>query len=745
MTDPLMDRKRKKRIWAAVIITMMAACVFFFPWKMFKGTSYSTVVTDRNGELLGARIADDGQWRFPPCDTVPEKFRTAIIEFEDRWFRFHPGVNPVSAVRAAVGNIRAGRITSGGSTITMQVVRMSQGKERTYRQKIKEAVLATILELRFSKRKILAMYASHAPFGGNVVGLEAASWRYFGRPPEELSWGEAATLAVLPNAPSDIHLGKNRERLLDKRNRLLRRLHDKGKLDDIDLELAIDEPLPLEPAPLPQYAWSITERYAKEAPGQKSRTTVDLGIQRQVEDVADRWNSEFSLEGASDLAVVVMDVRTGETLAYVGNANRDVSRPGADVDIVRSPRSTGSILKPVLYCALLQEGEMLPNTLLPDIPVNISGFSPQNFNRQFAGAVKASEALARSLNVPAVHMLRKEGVPKFLDLLRKCGMTTLGRSASDYGLSLILGGAEGTLEDITGIYARMSASYQGSVKGFPLNDKCALWWTFDALKEVNRPDEIDFHLIGSVRKIAWKTGTSYGFRDAWAVGVNSDYAVGVWVGNAMGQGVAGITGARTAGPVMFDIFNLLPVVSRTGAYSKDGWFLEPAPSDGIKAEVCHDSGCLKGPDCEKADTLLLPAASLKSAPCPYHRTVQGTSTFILPPAMEWYYRQHHPEYSPLLPEDIKDFEPMEFIYPEGGTEILIPRQLDGSVEGVTFNLAHRSPNQTVFWHLDNEYAGKTQFIHQLRLNPSVGKHTVTVVDESGNSLSVGFTVAENKL
>lgn len=740
-----MDRKRKRGIWAAGIVTVLAACVLCFPRDPFKGASYSTVVTDRNGELLGARIASDGQWRFPPCDTVPDKFRTAIIEFEDRWFRFHPGVNPISAVRAAVGNIRAGRITSGGSTITMQVIRMSQGRERTYRQKIKEAVLATFLEMRCSKKRILAMYASHAPFGGNVVGLEAASWRYFGRPPGELSWGEAATLAVLPNAPSDIHLGKNRERLLDKRNRLLRRLHDKGKLDDLDLELALDEPLPSEPAPLPQYAWSITERYAKEAPGQRSRTTVDLGIQRQVEDVADRWNSEFAMGGANDLAVVVMDVRTEEILAYVGNARRDVSRPGADVDIARSPRSTGSILKPILYCSLLQDGGMLPNTLLPDIPVNISGFSPQNFNRQFAGAVKASEALARSLNVPAVHMLRREGVPKFLDMLRKCGMTTLGRSATDYGLSLILGGAEGTLEEITRIYARMSASYQGSVKGFPLTDKCALWWTLDALKEVNRPDEIDFHLIGSVRKIAWKTGTSYGFRDAWAVGVNADYAVGVWVGNAMGQGAAGITGARTAGPVMFDIFNLLPSGSRTEAYSKDGWFLEPAPSDGIKAEVCHESGCLKGPDCEKADTLLLPAAAMKSAPCPYHRTVQGTKTFVLPPAMEWYYRQHHPEYSPLLPEDLKDSEPMEFIYPEGGTEILIPRQLDGSVEGVTFNLAHRFPGQTVFWHLDNEYAGKTQFIHQLRLNPSVGKHTVTVVDESGNSLSVGFTVAENKL
>lgn len=236
------------------------------------------------------------------------------------------------------------------------------------------------------------------------------------------------------------------------------------------------------------------------------------------------------------------DVRTEETLAYVGNADPDRKRTGSEVDIIRSPRSTGSILKPILYCALLQDGEILPNTLLPDVPVNINGFSPQNFNRRFDGAVPASEALTRSLNVPSVHMLRRFGVPKFLDLLRRCGMTTLDRSASHYGLSLILGGAEGTLGDVTTLYARLSASYQSAdtshtgkgdrLHGFPLTDKSALWWTFDALKEVNRPDEMDWRLVGSIKKVAWKTGTSYGFRDAWAVGVTPDFAVGVWAGLA---------------------------------------------------------------------------------------------------------------------------------------------------------------------------------------------------------------------
>ena len=737
-----------------VIIALLVAYYFCLPKDLFKGTSYSTVVTDRNGELLGARIASDGQWRFPPSDTVPEKFRTALIEFEDRWFAYHPGVNPVSIARAAAGNIKAGHVTSGGSTITMQVIRMSRGRERNIGQKIIEAILATRLELRCSKNEIIGLYASHAPFGGNVVGLEAESWRYFGRPPDELSWGEAATLAVLPNSPGEIHPGKNRTRLLEKRNRLLGSLYRHGHIDSLDFVLACDEPLPGEPVALPQEAHHLTEYYWKTSPGKRIKTAIDIHLQKQIQAVTDQWNNEFSQTGIHDLAAIVKDVRTGETLAYIGNANPDRKRPGGEVDIIRAPRSTGSILKPLLYCALLQDGEILPNTLLPDVPININGFSPQNFNRQFYGAVPASEALARSLNVPSVHLLRRFGVAKFLDILRKCGMTTLKGSASHYGLSLILGGAEGTLGDITSIYSKLSASYQSAdtthtskgdrLHNFPLKDKCALWWTFDALKEVNRPDEIDWRLIGSIKKVAWKTGTSFGFRDAWAVGVTADYAVGVWAGNAQGQGVPGLTGARTAGPVMFEIFNLLPIKEYDSEYSRNGWFKEPVYGDYIIAEVCRESGCLKGVSCESSDTLMLPRKSVKSEPCPYHKVIDGVRTFILPPSMEWYYRQHHPEYTPAMEKGKTDSSPMEFIYPENGAVIYIPRQLDGSITGITLNLAHRTPKVNVFWHLDNEYVGQTQMIHQLTLKPSPGKHSVTAVDESGNSISVGFTVADNK-
>ena len=749
-----MSGKVKTRIACGLTAAAILVYLFCLPRDIFKGTGYSTVVTDRNGELLGARTAPDGQWRFPPADSVPLKFQTALIEFEDRYFVWHPGVNPVAAIRAAIGNIKAGRITSGGSTITMQVIRMSRRKQRNIVQKVIEAILATRLEFRCNKKEILCLYAAHAPFGGNVVGLEAASWRYFGRPPDELSWAEAATLAVLPNSPSDIHPGKNRNRLMEKRNRLLNTLHSRGYMDDLDLELALDEPLPDEPVPLPQEARHLTEYHCKRTPGQRIRTTLDINLQRQVEAVADQWNLEFSRTGIHDLAAIVLDARTGEILAYVGNANPDMKRPGSDVDIIRSPRSTGSILKPILYCSLLQEGEILPNTLLPDIPVNINGFSPQNFNRQFAGAVPASEALTRSLNVPAVHMFRKYGVPKFLDVLRRCGISTLPKSASHYGLSLILGGGEATLMDIASMYSKMSASYQSPdtthtrkgdrLHGFPLTDKCALWWTIDALKEVNRPDEIDWHLINSVKKVAWKTGTSYGFRDAWAVGFTADYTVGVWAGNAQGQGTPGLNGARTAGPVMFDIFNLLRQKEGNGEYHADGWFKEPVYGDYITAEVCSESGLLKGVDCPHADTLMLPRKAIKSSSCPYHRTIDGIHTFVLPPSMEWYYRQHHPEYKPYIPANKQDYSPMEFIYPESGAVIYIPRQLDGSTAGITFNLAHRNPDTKVFWHLDNGYVGETQYLHQIRLIPPEGKHTVTAVDESGNTISVGFTIAANQ-
>ena len=717
--------RRWQKVLLILFLVLLAGWLCCLPRDLFKGTPYATVVTDRSGELLGARIADDGQWRFPPCDTVPYRYATALIQFEDRHFRWHPGVDLFALGRAVWSNLKAGHVVSGGSTITMQVIRLSRGKERNLWQKAVEAVLATRLELRCTKQEILALYASHAPFGGNVVGLEAASWRYFGRPADQLSWAESATLAVLPNAPSSIHPGKARDRLLTKRNRLLERLHQRKYIDASTLESALAEPLPEAPYPLPNLARHWVEQQPH---GVESRTGIDIHLQRQVEASATRWSDELALGGTADLAAVILDIRSGETIAYVGNASPLRTRNGSEVDIASAPRSTGSILKPFLYCAALQDGTILPRTLLQDTPVNLNGFTPQNFDLQFHGAVPAAEALARSLNVPAVHLLRAYGAPRLLEVLREAGLSTLTWDASDYSLSLILGGGEGTLADITRAYSELVRSYDGLETDSPFKDRIALWYTFEALKEVNRPDEIDWKLIRSVRKAAWKTGTSYGFRDAWAVGVTPDYAVGVWCGNADGHGVPGMTGAKTAGPVLFDLLNLLPP-------SAD-WFEEPLEG-GVWLDVCKASGMLRSQECPEYERVLLPERAVESEVCPYHQD----GIFRLPPAMEWYYKAWHPEYQV---QPARNVSALEFLYPESGSILTLPRQLDGSTPGAVFQAVHRDPDATLYWHLDEAYLGETHFIHQMRLNPEPGKHTVTVVDGDGNAVSVRFTVASSR-
>ena len=716
----------KRRWWIiGTVAALFLAWLLCLPRNLFKGTVYSTVVESAEGELLGARIAGDGQWRFPPSTEVPERFATALVQFEDKRFWWHPGIDLLAIGRAFKDNIKEGHTVSGGSTITMQVIRLSRGKERTIWQKMIEAVQATRLEMRYSKKKILALYASHAPFGGNVVGLEAAAWRYFGRPADELSWAESATLAILPNTPSSMHLGKKRQELKDKRDRLLKRLYKKGYMDKETVEAALDESLPEVSLQLPNYARHYIERCKK---GKRTKTGIQFTLQKSVEEVCDRRSNDLSEEGIDDLAAIVIDNKTGNVIAYVGNTSKDRKRPGVDVDIASSPRSTGSILKPVLYKVSLEEGTILPRTLLPDIPVNLSGFAPQNFDHQYYGAVPADNALARSLNIPAVFLLQEFGVPKFLDVLRKCNITTLENNASHYGLSLILGGGECRLDEVTKMYSNMAVEASESISA---------WYTLDALKEVNRPDELDWRLIRSVRKAAWKTGTSYGFRDAWAVGMTPSYTIGVWAGNAQGQGVAGLTGARTAGPVMFDILNLLP--------AETTWFEMPgqAGHDGVTpgndrgshwAKVCRESGMLAGPYCTDTEVILVPEAGLETDPCPYH----NTGEFVLPPAMEWYYRPHHPEYKGATRAATGPV--IAFIYPSNGSTLELPRQMSGAIEGAVFRAAHHNPEKKIWWHLDGSYIGETQIIHEMRLSPATGKHVLTIVDENGETASINFHV-----
>ncbi len=769
----LQDIVRHMKLWQKVsvifLICLATAYACCLPRELFR-VPYSTVVTDRHGQLLGARIAADGQWRFPPRDSVPSKMRRCFICFEDKHFDRHFGVDPLALIRALYQNVRSGHVVSGGSTLTMQVIRLSRQQPRALAEKLIEAILATRLEMRCSKQEILALYASHAPFGGNIVGLDAAAWRYFGHSAESLSWAEAATLAVLPNAPSLIHPGKGREKLLKKRNRLLTRLYEQHFLSESDYSLALNEPLPDAPRPLPQLAPHLVNYFGKTRNGLHSVTTLDQGLQSQIEALAERWSTEFSRSDIRNLAILVTNLQTNEVMAYCGNTHFGMQE-GSQVDIIRSPRSTGSILKPFLYYAMLDEGMLLPGTLLPDIPVNINGFSPQNFSQEYEGAVPASEALARSLNVPSVVMLQRYGVPKFHDLLQRAGLRNIDRPPSNYGLSLILGGAEATLWDITNAYSRMARSVLGLMQTdfqllltppeeeyqqTELFHSGASWQTLEALKEVNRPEEIDWKSISSMYPISWKTGTSNGFRDAWAVGVTPHYAIGVWVGNATGEGKPGLIGARTAGPVLFEVLNLLPA-----KYS--AWFTRP---EGIyvEAEICPQSGYLRGRFCEDADTILIVPAGMKTEACPYHQPVILTtdgkyrlyeqctastpsvrrSWFTLPPVQEWYYRKHHPEYAPLPPlapgcgEDV--LTPMQFIYPTYNARIALPLQMDGTRGFLKAELAHNNPMSMVYWHLDEEYIGQTQDFHQITIQPPQGRHTLTAVDNQGNSISTTFYI-----
>ena len=522
------QKNRRKTAFSVLLILSGIAFWRCLPDPLFQ-EPLSTVLFSRNGQLLGAKIAADEQWRFPSTGKVPEKFRAAVVAYEDKRFFRHPGVDPLALARAMRLNLSRGRVVSGGSTLNMQVIRLSRrNPRRTYFEKLKEIILALRLELGYSKEEILALYSSYAPFGGNTVGLEAAAWRYFGRGADRLSWAESCILAVLPNNPSMIHPGKNRRFLIEKRNGLLRRLNGMGVISNLETELAILEPLPEKPVPMPRTSPHLLETLVSKTDAGRHRlvSTLDEGLQTAARDIVRQRSKALGLRGIRNAAALVVDNQTFEVLAYVGNSDYSSAyETGYAVDIVRRPRSTGSILKPLLFAAMIQEGEILPDTLVPDIPTRYQGYMPENYDRRYRGAVPAKVALARSLNVPAVRMLKKYGIDRFYDLLKHMEMTTLHRPPEEYGLTLILGGAEGTLWDITGMYANLAnIAGSGSIAGKETYKRLktldteevssdrlseigsgAAWITLDSLLEVSRPgNEGYWKNFSSSMKIAWK-------------------------------------------------------------------------------------------------------------------------------------------------------------------------------------------------------------------------------------------------
>jgi penicillin-binding protein 1C len=755
-------KKVPKALWA-ILAVLLLWYIFALPRPLFEAP-LSTVLEDAQGGLLGARIAADEQWRFPMPDSLPYKYELALIHFEDKRFYRHIGVDFISLGRAMRQNLASGRIVSGGSTISMQVIRLARKPaSRTFFQKALEIVLATRLELRYSKKEILRLYATHAPFGGNVVGLEAASWRYYGKQPHLLSWAEAAMLAVLPNNPAFIHPGKNRERLLEKRNRLLDRLLERGVLDALSCELAKEEALPQSPLPIPQLAPHLLERLRKKSAGVGVRftTQIDAQLQRQVAQALERHIVRLKSNEIHNAAAIVIDIETGAPIAYVGNVAGTGAEHGENVDIVVARRSTGSIIKPFLYALALQEGIITPNSLLSDIPTSIRGYRPENFSTKYDGAIAARQALIRSLNIPMVILLQRYGLEKFHFQLPRMGMTTFSKPASHYGLSIILGGGECTLEEVTGAYAHLARTLKQYPKApaGPVSAS-ASWLTLEALRQLDRPDELgQWERFHSSQPIAWKTGTSFGFRDAWAVGVTPQFAVGVWVGNADGEGRPTLVGIKAAAPVLFDIFDMLP--------GKGQWF-QPPYDDMRRVEVCRHSGYRPLPFCP-ADTVWLPKTGIEGPACPYHQIVhldperrfqvsaacmlpgemERVPWFVLPPLEEHYYIQQHPEYKILPP--FRDGcatagaeTPMQLIDPKPNASIYIPVNLDGSMSRTVFKAAHRRPDAVIYWHIDDQYVGKTEQFHHLELIPPEGEHLLTLVDDKGARLQRRFTILPGK-
>ena len=767
--------KVKKILLFSIPIALLLGYLFCLPRQLFRAPLSATAAA-ADGTLLGARISADGQWYFPPSDHVPEKFARCIITYEDKRFRLHGGVDVLSAARALRQNLSRREVVSGASTLTMQVIRLSRpDAPRTLPEKLYEMVLATRLEWRYSKRRILLLYASNAPFGGNVVGLEAAAWRYFGRSADDLSWGESAMLAVLPNAPGLIHPGRSRERLLQKRNALLDRLEQRGIIDATECMLAKDEPLPGKPLPMPDEAYHLLERCRREQGDGPYATTLDAVLQQRVAAIAQRHFAAYHTNLVDNMGVLVVDVHSGEVRAYYGNTRGCAPRlRGVDVDMVPAARSSGSTLKPLLYAAMLQAGELLPTQLVKDTPYNYNNFSPHNYGRSFDGAVPAHEVIERSLNVPSVRMLEEYGVERFLEDLQALGFTTVDKDADHYGLSLILGGAEISLETLARAYYYLAAKLAGDTvyeslgylsgerrerlpaRKVPVS-RAAAYLTFEALSNANRPEEeaswMDF---ATGRRIAWKTGTSWGNRDAWSVGVTRDWIVAVWVGNSDGEGRAGMTGVAYASPVMFDVFSAL---------QGSGWFSRPT-DEMTRLEVCHESGLPAGDLCPHRDTLWVPDVAEQPDMCRYHRLVhldaegryQVNSSvcppeqmrtevrFVLPPAQEWYYMQKHLDYRPLPPKHplydaaSSAANPIEIIYPQPGLTLVLTRGLSGTQNGVVFSAAHADPGATLYWHIDDEFVGETRGEHTLRVDPAPGRHRLTLIDGQGERRVTLFTV-----
>ncbi|EBC8159583.1 peptidoglycan glycosyltransferase PbpC, partial [Salmonella enterica] len=761
--------KRGRWLWLAVapffILLALWAADNLWPLPLNE-VHPARVVVAHDGTPLW-RFADAGGiWRYPvTIEEVSPRYLEALINYEDRWFWQHPGVNPFSVARAAWQDLTAGRVISGGSTLTMQVARLLDPHPRTFGGKIRQLWRALQLEWHLSKRDILTLYLNRAPFGGTLQGIGAASWAYFGKPPARLSYADAALLAVLPQAPSRLRPDRWPERAEAARNKVLDRMAAQGVWPAETVRESREEPVWLAPRQMPQLAPLFARMMLSKSQNDKIVTTLDAGLQRQLEDLARVWKGR--LPARSSLAMIVVDHTDMSVRGWVGSVDlNDDSRFG-HVDMVTAIRSPGSVLKPFVYGLALDDALIHPASLLQDVPRRTGDYRPGNFDSGFHGPVSMSDALVRSLNLPAVQVLEAYGPKRFAAKLRNVGLPLYLPAGAAPNLSLILGGAGARLDEMAAAYsafarhgkaAKLRLQPDDPLWERPLMSPGAAWIIRRIMADEAQP--LPDNALPRIVPLAWKTGTSYGYRDAWAIGVNARYIIGIWTGRPDGTPVVGQFGFASAVPLLNQVNNLL--LAHAGRLPED-----PRPQTVSRGVICWpggqslppgDSNCRRRLatwllDDSQPPTLLLPeqegingirfpvwlddTGRRVAADCPQARE----HTFIVWPRPLEPWLPSTERRSARLPVASALCPPLQGsnaapLMLSGIREGAVIRQLPGQ-ENVTLPVSTTGGKGHRWWFLNGEPVNSANNRLSLLLNIA-GRYQLVVIDESGQVAAVNF-------
>ncbi len=760
------------KIYSIILpIALFLSAVYYLPGLEEKlSFQPSKLVLDQNGELLRVTLSPDEMWRMPiTAEEISPLLKKAVMAYEDRHFYYHFGVNPVAMVRALVANIRAGGIVQGGSTITMQVARMMDPAPRTVPNKLIEMLRALQLELRYSKQDILTLYFNMAPYGGNIVGSAAASYIYFDKNPRHLSLGEAALLAAIPNNPNLLRPDVNPDACTQVRDKILNILEKQGKITAVQKSEAQTEPIHSRrydmPFQAPHLSTMLLEKYPQKT---LLNTTIDPKFQKLAERILENHLQPWKRKSITNGAVVIIDNRNRNVLALVGSANFFDDKNNGQVNGATAPRSPGSALKPFIYALGIENGLITPQTRLYDVPVEYSGYRPVNYDDTYHGWVTVEDALTRSLNVPAVNLYAQLGEQGLYFFLKEAGISTLPKPKDYYGLSLILGGCGVTLLELTNLYAGLANGGEFEPckllreedihAGKTLLSEGACYILSEMLSQVRRPElPAAWEHAVNLPKVAWKTGTSYGHRDAWSIGYTPNYTIGVWVGNFDATGVPELVGAEVAAPLLFALFNTIENPS------ENKWFIQPAALQ--KRQVCTVSGMLPTDYCSSVkEELYLPGISPVKR-CDVHQKIfidKKTSTRLCshcrigrtydekiiehwPAEIATWMSRHGfpvemiPEHFPQCPKILAGKKPI-ILSPSSNTIYKIREGVAKTYQKILLQATVSNDVKTIYWFLDGKLISANPPAEKKFIEPNPGQHRITCTDDAGRSSEIMFIV-----